>query len=167
MDMIIKDIKYTDPIKEITLNGETVKVKQYLSTVDKSNMLQAVKEYCFNEQLIDQPKKDAILNALIVLNYTDIKFEYENEYELLEFYDYMEVNNYMVPIINSIPEIEYTALIGYYTSTVNDFDKFKTSSVAFLGSLAELGPALMEEIGEISKEIDVEALRTLVAVSKI
>ena len=163
--MKLENIKYEVPTVKVIIEGKAVLVKEYLPTKDKSNMLEAIKEYCFNESILDQPKIDAIFNALIVLNYTDIEFEFKNEYELLDFYDYMEINNYIIPIINSIPEIEYNALLGYYKSTVSDFDKFKTSGVALFANLVEQGPALMEKIGEVSKEIDIEALTTLAKIS--
>lgn len=163
--MKLENIKYEVPTVKVIIEGKAVLVKEYLPTKDKSNMLEAIKEYCFNESILDQPKIDAIFNVLIVLNYTDIEFEFKNEYELLDFYDYMEINNYIIPIINSIPEIEYNALLGYYKSTVSDFDKFKTSGVALFANLVEQGPALMEKIGEVSKEIDIEALTTLAKIS--
>lgn len=164
--MKIEDLKYDIPVTKVNLGTKEVNVKEYLPTADKSNILEAIKEYSFNENIIDQPKMDAIFNSLIVLNYTDIEFEFKNEYELLEFYDYMEVHNYITQIINSIPEIEYNALLGYYKGTVSDFDKFKTSGVALFANLMEQGPALMEKIGEVSKEIDIEALQTLTQISK-
>ena len=163
--MKIENIDYEIPVKEITLGDKKVRVKQYLPVREKINLFDAIRDWCFNGHLIDQPKIDALFNAFLILSYTDIEFAFEKEEEVLEFYDYMEVNSYIFPIINIIPEVEYNALISYYNNTVNDFNKFKSSSLATLANLLEHGKELMEEIGEISKEIDVEAIKLVAEIS--
>lgn len=153
---LIKELKI--PEKEIELGKEKVKVKQYLPAEDKSNILSAIEEICFRDGLIDQAKIDALLNVFIMLNYTNIEFESRDEEELLRFYDYMEINNYTASIINAIPKIEYDALIGYYENTINDFNRYKNSSMAAISSVLSNLPVLMEKISEISKEIDLDAI---------
>ena len=164
--MKIENIDLKIPTVEILLGTEKVLVKQYLRTYDKSNLLGALKEWCFQEELIDQPKIDALFNILIVLNYTDIQFDSREVDDLLDFYDYIEVNNYMSIVLDAIPEIEYNALIGYYESTVNDFNKFKVSALSLFRSLVDVGPVLMEKIGEMSKEIDTDAIQLIADISK-
>ena len=164
--MKIKNIEIKIPMKEILLGTEKVLVKQYLPTKEKSDILDAIKEFCFQEELIDQPKIDALFNAFVVLNYTDIEFDSREVSDLLNFYDYMEVNNYILPIIDAIPEIEYNALIGYYGSTIDDFNKFKVSALAAFASVVKFGPELMEKIGELSKEIDMDAIKLVAEISE-
>ena len=163
--MKIENIEYTIPTTEISLGEEKTEVKHYLPTKDKSDLLNAIKEWCFELNLTDQPKMDALLNVLIVLNYTDIEFESRDPLDLLELYDYLEINDYIAIIIEAIPEIEYEALIGYYRSTVDDFNKFKMSGTALFANIQEFGPALMEKIGEMSKEVDVDAIKLVADIS--
>ena len=162
--MKLENVEVKIPEKEIVLGTEKVKVKQYLPAREKSDMLLAVHEFCFNTQLLDQPKTDAIFNSLIVLNYTDIEYESRDEDDLLLLYDYLEINDYVAKVIDAIPEIEYNALIGYYRSTINDFNKFKVSSIAAFAQVVELVPELMEKVSEISKEIDLEAIKTVTGI---
>ena len=71
----------------------------------------------FGEQILDQPKIDALFNAFIGLNYTNTEFDSGGCFHelLLKFYDYMESNDYTSPhIAKATPEIEYNALIGYW-----------------------------------------------------
>lgn len=164
--MKIENIKLDIKEKEIMLGKDKILVKQYLQVKDKSDIMNAIKDYCFIDNLIDQPKMDALFNTFIVLNYTNIKFEFKSVYDLLDFYDYMETNNYIHPIIGAIPEIEYNALIGYYENTVSDFNKFKTSTVAAIMTAVEYGPELMEKIGELSKEIDMDAIKLVAEISE-
>lgn len=149
----------------VMLGDEKVLVKQYLETDKKSKIYKALGDLCFGEQILDQPKIDALFNTFIILNYTDIEFGSRDVYELLKFYDYMESNNYTSLIMQAIPEIEYNALIGYYKSTVSDFDRFKVSTLATFANMVEHGPELMEKISELSKEIDMDAIKTVANIS--
>lgn len=164
--MIIKNIDFEIPMEEIIINKETVLIKQYLPVKEKGDILEAIKEFCFSDDIINQPRMDALFNVFIVLNYSNIQFEWDDVEELLNFYDYLEINNYITPIIDAIPEIEYNALIGYYESTINDFNKYKVSTLAAIFSFAEFAPALMEKIGEISKEIDLDAIKLVADISQ-
>lgn len=163
--MIITSTDFEMRTQEILLEEEKVLVKQYLPTRAKSDLIEAIQEFCFKENIIDQPKMDALFNAFIVLNYSDIEFEWNEIEEVLEFYDYLESQNYVTLIIDAIPEIEYNALIGYYEDTINDFNKYKVSNTAMFMSLVEFGPALMEKIGEMSKEIDLDAIKLVADIS--
>lgn len=163
--MIITSTDFEMRTQEILLEEEKVLVKQYLPTQAKSDLIEAIQEFCFKENIIDQPKMDALFNAFIVLNYSDIEFEWNEIEEVLEFYDYLESQNYVTLIIDAIPEIEYNALIGYYEDTIDDFNKYKVSNTAMFMSLVEFGPALMEKIGEMSKEIDLDAIKLVADIS--
>ena len=73
----------------------------------------------------------------------------------------MESNDYTSLILQAIPEIEYNALIGYYKSTISDYNRFKVSALATFASMVEHGPELMEKISELSKEIDMDTIKTV------
>lgn len=159
--MKIENLKIDFPTKEIVINSEKVIIKQYLSTADKIDIIRAIQDLCFNEEIINQPKLDALFNVFIALNYTDIEFDSREVDELLKLYDYFESKGYMGIIINTIPKVEYDALVGYLNETIDDFNRYKTSITGALGSLVASLPTLMEQISEISKEIDIESLQTL------
>ena len=71
--------------KEVMLGDKKVLVKQYLETDKKSKIFKALGDLCFGEQILDQPKIDALFNAFIILNYTNIEFDSRDVYELLKF----------------------------------------------------------------------------------
>lgn len=158
--MVIKidDLKLEIINKEISINNEVVKIKQYLPTNRKIMILEMIKQECLNTEIIDQAKLDALLNALIILHYTDIEIEDLEIEKLIQLYDYFEVNGYMTLIINAIPKVEYSALIGYLEETVNDYNKFKVSLLGTIEGIMSIAPALMERISEISKDIDIDSL---------
>ena len=165
MDMEITNIDLNIKEEVVMLGDKKVLVKQYLETDKKSEIFKALGDLCFGEQILDQPKIDALFNTFIILNYTNIEFDSRDVYELLQFYDYMESNNYTSLIIQAIPEIEYNALIGYYKSTISDFNRFKVSTLATFANIVEHGPELMEKISELSKEIDIDAIKLVADIS--
>lgn len=159
--MKIENLNIEFPTKEIIIDNEKIIIKQYLSTSDKIDIIQAIIDLCLNEEIINQPKLDALFNVFIALNYTDIEFESRDVDQLLKLYDYLESKGYMSVIINTIPKVEYDALVGYLNETIDDFNRLKTSITGALGSLVGSLPTLMEQISEISKEIDIDSLQTL------
>jgi len=161
VDMKITNTDLNIKEKVVMLGDKKVLVKQYLETDKKSKIFKALGDLCFGEQILDQPKIDALFNAFIILNYTNIEFDSRDVYDLLKFYDYMESNNYTSLILQAIPEIEYNALIGYYKSTISDYNRFKVSTLATFASIVEHGPELIEKISKLSKEIDMDAIKTV------
>lgn len=164
--MKIENIDLEIEKKEIVLGKNKITVKQYLKTQAKSDIIDVIKEHCLQKNIIDQPRIDAVFNALLVLNYTNIEFEFKSVFDLIGFYDYMETNGYVELVIKAIPEIEYNALIGYYKNTISDFNKFKGSAVAAIMAAVEHGPELMEKIGELSKDIDKDAIKLVAEISE-
>lgn len=160
--MKIEEIKLNISEIEIDIDGEKVKVKQYLSTPRKIALIEAIQMEVFNTTLIDHVKLDALFNAFIILNYTDIKIGFEKTIDnLFNLYDYFESSGYMSLIIRAIPKVEYDALVGYLEETTNDFNRVKISNYSVVESLVKVLPTLMEEIKGIIDEIDIDSLTTL------
>lgn len=159
--MKIENLNIKVPQKGILIDGQAINIKQYLSTQDKIKMIIAIQDECLNTEIISQPKLDAYFNALIIVNYTDIEIENFEVDSLIELYDYFEINDYMKIIINAIPKNEYEALIEYLKNTINDYNRYKASILGAVEGIVSIAPALMEKVNEISKDIDMNALKTV------
>lgn len=158
--MKIDKINVTNYEKSIVLGSETVKVKQYLSSDEKTKIIEAITEECLNVKLIDQVKLDALFNAFVILNYTDIEIDdkFRDVKSLLLIYDYFESIGYMSLIIEAIPKVEFESLIEYLKYTIEDYNKLKVSAVETLESLVIKLPILMEEINKQVKDFDWSSL---------
>lgn len=163
--MKLTNMEIQIPQKEVMIGPDKITIKQYITTKEKIDIIDALKSTCLNIEIIDRVKLDALFNAYIILNYTDIEFESREIEDLFQLYDYFEVNHFMDIIITNIPKVEIDALIGYLQETINDFDKVKLSLLAAIESLIATAPALMEEIKNISKDIDIDSLKVLGKIS--
>lgn len=163
----MKESKWTLNTEEVAieLDGRKIKVKQYLEAKEKSSILELIKEYSFNEQILDLPKLDGVFNALLILGYTDIELEFNHAYDLLEFYDIMESNSLVELIIQEIPKIEYNAMVNYYKDTVGDYNRFKESFTASLFKMVEIMPHITKELVKLSEEIDMDEIKTLLEIT--
>jgi len=159
--MKLDTLDFTIPTTVIKLGNEQVSVRSYLTTKEKIELIEAIKMECFNTDMIDQVKIDSLFNAFIILNYIDIEFEDRDLDSLIKLYDYFEVKGYMTLIINAIPKVEYNALNGYLQETINDFNKYKVSLLGTIESIMAIAPALMERVSEISKDINIDDLKTI------
>lgn len=161
--MDVSNLKYEPKEVKIYLGFEEVMVKSYISSKEKSDIIKAIMQEVFQGMIIDQVKLDALFNAYIILNYTDIEVPHEmlNPESLMELFDYFEYHGYISSIINEIPKNEYNALVGYLKDTIDDFNKVKTSAKGAIESLVSSIPAAMEEIKRIIDEMDIDSLSTL------
>ena len=157
--MKIKEIINTVPTKAVTIDGNIVNIKQYLLTNDKMELINTIQDQCLNVAMVDQAHIDALFNALVITYYTDI--EIEADVDLIDVYDYFEINDYMTIVINAIPKNEYEALIEYVSETINDYNRYKASILGALEGIVSIAPALMERVNEISKDIDIESLKEI------
>lgn len=161
--MDVKNLDYKPKEVKIYLGFEEVMVKSYISSKDKSDIIKAVSQEALQDIIVDQVKLDALFNAYIILNYTDVEIPHEklNPSDLMEIYDYFEYHDYMSSIINEIPKNEYEALVVYLKNTIDDFNRVKTSTKGAIESLVSSVPAAMEEIKRIIDEMDIDSLSTL------
>lgn len=151
--MNLQNIDLKTTVKKVVFQGQEVLVKQYISAKAKQEIIDGIKTEVLNEIIIDQVKLDVLFNMYIIVNYTDIEFP-DKEYEtLLKYYDYLESTDYLNGILGAIPKVEYDTLRGYLDLTLADFDKYKVSFAGTMESLVVSLPALMENIGAMSKEL--------------
>lgn len=163
--MEIKEMKIKETYTEIKIDDQEVKVRQYLPTIEKIKIIEAIIAFCEDDEFVNYAKIDALFNVFLALNYTEITLEGRDLNSLFKLYDYLESNNYMGLIIQAIPQVEYSALVDYLKEAINDFNKFRVSGMGTIQGLVKAMPVLMEQIKEISKEINVEDFNILKEIS--
>ena len=163
--MEIKELKVKEIYTEIKIGEQIIKVCQYLPTIKKIKIIEAIVELCVDDEFVNYAKIDALFNVFLALNYTEIELNDRDLNSLFNLYDYLESNNYMGLIIQTIPKVEYSALMEYLKEAINDFNKFRVSGMGTIQGLVKAMPVLMEQIKEISKEINIEDFNILKEIS--
>ena len=96
-----------DNYKEITFNGDTIKVKQYLSIEEKADLINvALQKSIYNRQLFDPLYLDAFVKMNILYMYTDIVFTQEERAKELDLFDKCYCSNLIEEVIEEIPAEE-------------------------------------------------------------
>lgn len=109
-------LKVEDVFEDFSFEGENIKVRQYLPSIDKIKLVSRVVTQSLAGKIVRNDLLDYYLNLEIIFNYTNIAFT-DKQLESLDLYDKFEVSGLFDEIISRIPEKEYNLLVDY----VNDY----------------------------------------------
>lgn len=123
-----------------TIGDTVVKVDVYKSTYEKQSIIDAALQNAYNEktQRIDRMIYDSTFYALIVLRYTDLKFEGMEEMQICDLYDLLETNGVIEKTIQAISDVdnkEVKELFNYADVAYEEFKESLNSAGAAINSL--------------------------------
>lgn len=144
-------------VTEVTFNNQTFNVYNYLPTRDKANLIEITLQESYEPEGWYNPiKLDWFFYANIVMVYTDIEFDIEDETDLAEFYDKVKTSGLLAEVIKAIPKKEYDELFKMMEDMLAARQKLESSIgnkiIAFLRS----APEEMQKLNELIKDFDKE-----------
>lgn len=152
-------------LKEITLLGEKVQVKQYLPMADKQNILEMVIQTADAGTILNTLVLDAVFEIYLVFKYTDIEFTEEEKVDLLGTYDKLENNGVIETIIKEIPQMEYKILRDNLNAMIVDYKDYRNSAKGFLDTLMIFAPSAAEKFNEAIEQMDTDKVQNVVAIA--
>lgn len=151
-----------DNIKEVNINGNIVKVKQYLPIAKKRDIA---------EITIQNSVVDAIINPIVeeyqfcmntILMYSDLELDAEDRENLDKVYDTLEQNDVLDLIVGAIPEEEFKILCDYYKGYKAEVLRSISSASGTVRQIIEDLPKAAEKAAAIIKDFDVEQFDNVV-----
>lgn len=126
MDSI--DLKTQKNYKEITFNGDIIKVKQYLSIEEKADLINvALQKSIYNGQLFDPLYLDAFVKMNILYMYTDIIFTQEERAKELDLFDKCYCSNLIEEVMEAIPAEELKIIYDTLKLKKEEITKYNNS----------------------------------------
>ena len=127
-----KDIKQEiseNIISEININGQTVKVKQYLPVNEKLELITRVLNKVSDNpySFVNPVQMDVYTVLEIIFAYTDIEFTKDEKENPAELYDEFEIQNIITPIMAAIPNTEYVFIMNSIDETVKAYYTYRNS----------------------------------------
>ena len=86
--------------------------------------------------------------------YTNINFSKKERDNVFETYDILEKNGVIDTIVSAIPEIEYNAFMDYFTVSIEDFNKYKTSALGIVEQLLDSVPTKLTDLNSLLENFD-------------
>ena len=144
-------------VTEVTFNNQTFNVYNYLPTRDKANLIEITLQESYEPEGWYNPiKLDWFFYANIVMVYTDIEFDVEDETDLAEFYDKVKTSGLLAKIIKAIPKKEYDELFKMMEDMLAARQKLESSVVNKIIAFLKSAPEEMQKLNEIVKDFDKE-----------
>lgn len=138
----------TNTVEVLLPNNEKLQVKQYLSTKEKSDIVDLVKDACFQD-VTDYNLLESIFYGSMILMYTDLEIEATEERDIdlmVDIFDYYESNGYTTAILGSIPEEEKRSLKANLEKTIEELVRLKFSSMALLQMIVDKLPEFVAAV---------------------
>ena len=144
-------------VTEVTFNKQTFNVYNYLPTRDKANLIEITLQESYEQEGWYNPiKLDWFFYANIVMVYTDIEFDIEDETDLAEFYDKVKTCGLLAELIKAIPKKEYDELFKMMEDMLVARQKVESSIVNKIIALLRSAPEDMQKLNELIKDFDKE-----------
>lgn len=150
---------------QITFEGDTIEVKEYLPISQKYNFIvSTVQGATETNGMVSDLKLDLFFNLNLLFFYTDIKFE-ENE-ESTVLYDRVSQNGLLDAVIKAIPDKEYATLFDYVSAEVENQEKYACSLTGIVDAIFKDLPGAISQLNDNLKDLDTEKYTNVVNFAK-
>ena len=130
-------LKVNQTIKNITINEQTIEVKQYLPINDKLLLItEALNSSSGGDNYINWIKYDMFMDLGIVEKYTNISFTEKQKEDFLKLYDALNSNSVIAAIVEAIPEREIKELREGARKIAKEIYDYKTSALGILETIS-------------------------------
>lgn len=156
-------LKVNQEIKQITINEQTIEIKQYLPINDKLLLItEALNSSSGGDNYINWIKYDMFMDLGIVEKYTNISFTEKQKEDFLKLYDILNGNGVIAAVVAAIPECEIKELKEGARRIAKEIYDYKTSALGILEAISTDYSSLNFDVAEIqSKLADPENLELL------
>ena len=156
-------LKINQEVKNITINEQTIEVKQYLPINDKLLLItDALNSSSGGDNYINWIKYDMFLDLGIVEKYTNISFTEKQKEDFLKLYDILNSNGVITAVETEIPHCEYVELREGARRIAQEIYDYKTSALGILETISTDYSNLNMEATEIQQKLaDPENLELL------
>ena len=135
------DIETNSEYKTFNFNGQEIKVKPFLSTSEKYDIIMISLQQAEEDGYINPMLLDIFFHLNLVYAYTDIEFDMEDRAEPLELSDKLKLSGLLSIILNCINADEYAEMLEYVEEIKAAKERYKRSVVSIAEKLIDDLPA--------------------------
>ena len=150
---------------QITFEGNTIEVKEYLPIAEKYNLVKTtIAEATEDNGLISDIQLDLFFNINLLMQYTDIQFSDDDT--PAKIYDDALNSGLLDAVIKAIPNKEYNALYEYITKEVANQERYAGTMAGTLEAILKALPAGLEKVKESLADFDAEKYSNVIDFAK-
>lgn len=166
--MVYEDLKLkvSDSFNKTFINGEQIKVFDYLPIEDKMDLVNIALQNSESEGLYDPMKLEVFFNLYLVEMYTDIIFSDEQKADPYQLYNELESNGVIDIVINAMSDEEYKILQEFLKQVKKEKESYKRSIPGFLEKFIQDMPKQAEAAAQIVNNFDPEKYKQVIEFAK-
>ena len=126
--------------KEIEVGELKIKVKQFLSTEEKKNLLEMVMQRADGGTVMTDLITSAVFEVYLILKYTDLEISDEDKADILTLYDSLEKDGVIEGVISAMPAKDYEELLELLSNMVDDYTVYRNSARGFIDKFLAFAP---------------------------
>lgn len=131
-------LKKEESIKEIEWNGQKIEVKQFLSTLEKLDLISRVISFSTDEHTFYNPCKLEIFETIeLLLTYTNINITDKQGEDILKLYDLFISSGFAKIIKEAIPKEEIEYIENGIYSTITEIYRYRDSALGIMQAIVE------------------------------
>ena len=166
--MQYKDLNLTikQTYETIEVNGQEIKVLQYLPIEDKNDLVQITLQQSEESGIYNEYKLQVFFNLNLIYMYTDLVFTDEEKANYYQLYDELNTNDIFDKVIDAIPDKEYYGIRNAVAIMIKRNEEFKGKAAALIQSLIQDLPANAQAAAKIVDNFDPEKYQNVINFAK-
>lgn len=144
------NLKKNEEVKEIDIGGVKIKVKQYLPTSDKVDLMEAAIAKAGGNNFLEE----VYFYYYLVLLYTDITITQKQQENELKLYDLFNTNGIIEQVLEVIPTDEFSKLYDAYNALCESAHSYSVSTGGAITALLEQLPKTAQDAAKAMEEFD-------------
>jgi len=152
--------------KEIEVGKLKIKVKQFLSTEEKKNLLEMVMQKADGGTVMTDLITSAVFEVYLILKYTDLEISDEDKADILALYDSLEKDGIIKAVIDAMPAKDYSDLLELLSSMVDDYTVYRNSARGFIDKFLAFAPDATDKFNKALESLDLDKMENVVSIAK-
>ncbi|MBR4329947.1 MAG: hypothetical protein IKP71_08840 [Candidatus Riflebacteria bacterium] len=152
--------------KEIEVGELKIKVKQFLSTEEKKNLLEMVMQRADGGTVMTDLITSAVFEVYLILKYTDLEISDEDKADILTLYDSLEKDGVIEGVISAMPAKDYEELLELLSNMVDDYTVYRNSARGFIDKFLAFAPDATDKFNKALESLDLDKMENVVSIAK-
>lgn len=152
--------------KEIEVGKLKIKVKQFLSTEEKKNLLEMVMQKADGGTVMTDLITSAVFEVYLILKYTDLEISDEDKADIFALYDSLEKDGIIKAVIDAMPAKDYSDLLELLSRMVDDYTVYRNSARGFIDKFLAFAPDATDKFNKALESLDLDKMENVVSIAK-
>lgn len=164
MSILFKDLelKMVEEVVYMKFEDKQIEVKQFLSTMDKSDLVNITCQRAYEDGIFNPVLLDAWFHLHLIIMCSNLELDDEDKANALETYDILRSNGFVDEFLAVMDEDLYNELYSNVVEMVEDLLTYKNTAASVINSLIQDLPKHAEAARDIVEGFSPEKYQAVV-----